>query len=95
MRATSRQCQNCKHYRGAIEVPRNEAADPYDPDERVDTTEDFACTAFPEGIPDDILEERFDHRNAHAGDDGVLFMAASARSLENIASIDFTAGGLA
>jgi 2'-5' RNA ligase len=29
------------------------------------------CAAFPDGIPDDIWENRFDHRNPHEGDHGL------------------------
>jgi hypothetical protein len=29
------------------------------------------CTAFPDGIPDDIWWNRFDHRQPHSGDHGV------------------------
>lgn len=31
------------------------------------------CAAFPDGIPDDILFEGYDHRKPHTGDGGVLF----------------------
>lgn len=31
----------------------------------------WTCSAFPGGIPQDILEMNFDHRNPHAGDHGI------------------------
>ena len=31
------------------------------------------CTAFPAGIPDDILRSRHDHRKPHVGDLGIRF----------------------
>lgn len=34
------------------------------------------CEAFPGGIPADIWDEQFDHRNAHDGDGGVRFQLA-------------------
>lgn len=30
-----------------------------------------SCTAFPDGIPADIWENRFDHRQPHEGDHGL------------------------
>ena len=33
-------------------------------------TEPF-CAAFPDGIPEDIWENRFDHRQPHEGDHGL------------------------
>jgi hypothetical protein len=33
----------------------------------------FVCDAFPDRIPDDIFIGGFDHRNAHEGDNGILF----------------------
>lgn len=32
-----------------------------------------SCTAFPEGIPDEIIRQGFDHRNEFPGDGGVRF----------------------
>lgn len=32
-----------------------------------------ACAAFPDGIPDAILERRHDHREPFAGDNGIGF----------------------
>jgi len=33
------------------------------------------CTAFPKGVPMDILTNQFDHRKPHEGDGGILFEA--------------------
>jgi hypothetical protein len=31
----------------------------------------LTCTAFPEGIPDEIIKNEFDHREPHPGDRGI------------------------
>lgn len=33
----------------------------------------FKCKAFPDGIPDEIIESKFDHREPHDGDNGIQF----------------------
>ena len=38
-----------------------------------DSEDPFRCLAFPKGIPNDILENRADHRNSYLGDEGIRF----------------------
>jgi hypothetical protein len=33
----------------------------------------LTCDAFPEGIPDDIIYNDFDHRSPHADDNGLQY----------------------
>jgi hypothetical protein len=35
--------------------------------------ESATCTAFPDGIPDAILQEGYDHSKPYPGDHGILF----------------------
>ncbi len=92
MIAISGQCTNCKRYQGALEAPP-----PPEDDFAMGTDgpELFACEAFPIGIPAEIIEQRFDHRNPHDGDQGLRFLAGSRRSAEIVDKIDFAAGGAA
>lgn len=36
---------------------------------------DFTCTPFPDGIPDAILYDYFDHRQPFIGDGGLRFVS--------------------
>lgn len=36
-------------------------------------TNKFACLAFPDGIPEEVFENRHDHRKLYPGDNGILF----------------------
>jgi hypothetical protein len=33
----------------------------------------MSCNAFPDGIPMEILMNKFDHRKPHVGDQGIQF----------------------
>jgi hypothetical protein len=51
------QCAYCAHYRSPIGSGG----------------ESQTCAAFPDGIPDDMWSNRFDHRRPFDGDGGVLW----------------------
>ena len=68
-RPPSRQCTACVHLGGLVQIGGkvDEAG--------LEPVVDWSCSAFPSGIPEEITEERFDHRKAWEGDQGIRFEA--------------------
>lgn len=48
-----------------------------------DNPDELICTAFPFGIPREIIWNDFDHRNAHDGDHGIRFEPRSRSTSED------------
>ena len=42
------------------------------------------CKAFLNGIPDEILNNQFDHRNAYSGDNGIQFEANDGVDISDV-----------
>jgi hypothetical protein len=57
-------CQICRHYRGTRLI-EGEAG--------LEGDHVNYCDAFPDGIPDKIVEGKFDHRKSYPGDHGIHF----------------------
>lgn len=47
----------------------------------------LACDAYPEVIPQDILESKVDHRTPYAGDNGITFNPKTEVDAEYAASL--------
>jgi len=45
---------------------------------------DYSCSAFPEGIPNDILFKFVDHRKPVAGDNGIRFQSTGEAGIEGV-----------
>lgn len=57
----------------------------------------YACTAYPDGIPQAIIDNRYDHRQPQAGDRGLRWTPKKSKSGEvphPLESEIFTQGGL-
>jgi hypothetical protein len=40
------------------------------------------CSVFPDGIPDEIIENRYDHRESFEGDNGVRFEESDVETMK-------------
>lgn len=63
-------CVFCKHFMQGTPPDSNKKA--------------YFCTAFPNGVPVEILERGHDHLEPYPGDSGTLFEHAKDEDLEDI-----------
>ena len=45
------------------------------------TNHDGTCSAFPDGVPSEILANEFDHRKPFPGDNGIRFKGAELKTV--------------
>ncbi len=64
--------RNCKHWQGYMPSPINERSIL----RGLEPTEEF-CTAFPDGIPEEITYGTNDHTKPFPGDHGIQFEEAT------------------
>ena len=74
-------CLYCEHFAGTLIEP-----------DRVDNTNPWYCTAFPDGIPAEIMGNEFDHRNPHPNDGGVRFLLGDGWAPDDPDNVRFRDG---
>lgn len=55
--------------------------------------DDLSCAAFPDGIPDAIIENRLDHRQPIDGDNGIQFEQGEGLEPLNDIVLELLGGG--
>ena len=66
--AIPEQCSKCRHFEGLSDLEGER-------DDGLEGDVALVCTAFPEGIPEEIELGEFDHRKPHPKDHGIRFKA--------------------
>lgn len=79
------QCAACVHLRRHAPIHGNG-------DGRTDDAHQHVCASFPNGIPAEILSNKFDHRVRHELDNGTMFAPVNNEAKRDQAAL-FTKGG--
>lgn len=61
-----KQCSRCKHLRWEF-IPRGPT------DGSVEAAGVYGCAAYPDGVPNVITQDEYDHRERYEGDHGILW----------------------